>query len=192
MQLLKSISATFVVVAGRAFKAAAVESFDTICSDGVQSGVPPLRGTAALASTVKSTSPVAGVEYLNPEEEKIPTLGLLAGTTSVYWAQFAFAGAPVGQLVLAETETRPVESTSGEVVVAGLVCSGIVIWRVVVAPVGTVCNADRLTSIVPPAAPFVAVTNPWKTAGAVAPTSAIKGMAPRFVPFGTFRTVVAL
>ena len=62
IQLLKSISATLVVVAGSAFNGAAVESFATICSDGVQSGVPPLRGTAALASTVKSTSPVAGVE----------------------------------------------------------------------------------------------------------------------------------
>ena len=62
IQLLKSISATLVVVAGSAFNGAPVESFATICSDGVQSGVPPLRGTAALASTVKSTSPVAGVE----------------------------------------------------------------------------------------------------------------------------------
>ena len=126
-----------------------------------------------------------------PEDKKTPTLGLLAGTTSVYCAQFAFAGAPVGQLVLAETETRPVESTSGVVVVAGMVCKGIVIW-IVVAPDATVCSAERLTSIVPAAAPFVAVTKPWKTAGAVAPASAINGIAPRFVPFGTFRTVVAL
>src|SRR5258708_6791438 len=123
---------------------------------------------------------------------KSPTLGLLAGTTSVYCAQFEFAGAPVGQLVLAETEMRPVESTSGVVVVAGIVCKGIVICSVVVAPVGTVCSAERLTSIVPAAVPFVAVTNPWKTAGAVAPVSAINGIASRFVPFGTFRTVVAL
>lgn len=83
VQLLKSISATFVVVAGRAFNGAAVESFAVVCSDGVQSGVPPLNGITAPASTVKSTSPVAGVEYVNPEEEKMPTLGLLAGTTSV-------------------------------------------------------------------------------------------------------------
>ena len=157
------------VVAGRAFKTAAVESLETICSDGLQSGVPPLKGTAARASTVKSTSPVAGVEYVNPEEEKIPTLGLLAGTTSVYCAQFAIAGAPIGQLVLAETETRPVESTTGVVFVAGRVSSGIVTWRVVATPAGTVCSADRLTSIVPAAAPFVAVTNPWNIAGAGAP-----------------------
>lgn len=62
VQLLKSISATFVVVAGRAFNGAAVESFAVVCSGGAQSGVPPLIGIAALASTVKSTSPVAGVE----------------------------------------------------------------------------------------------------------------------------------
>jgi hypothetical protein len=52
IQLLKSISATSVVVAGNAFNGNEVESFATICSDGVQSGVPPLKGTAALASTV--------------------------------------------------------------------------------------------------------------------------------------------
>ena len=62
MQLLKSISATVVVVAATAFRGAAVESLATIISDGVQSGVPPLKGTAALASTVKSTSPAGGVE----------------------------------------------------------------------------------------------------------------------------------
>ena len=61
-QLLKSISATLVVVAGKAFKGCAVASFAVVCSDGMQSGVPPLRGTAALESTVKSTSPAAGVE----------------------------------------------------------------------------------------------------------------------------------
>jgi len=61
-QLLKSISATVVVVVDSAFKGNALESFATICSDGAQSGVPPLRGTAALASTVKRTSPVAGTE----------------------------------------------------------------------------------------------------------------------------------
>ena len=62
IQLLKSISATVVVVAGSAFNGNEVESFETICSDGAQSGVPPLNGTAALASTVKGTSPVAGIE----------------------------------------------------------------------------------------------------------------------------------
>jgi hypothetical protein len=42
-------------------------SFAVVCSDGIQSGVPPLKGTAALASTVKNTSPIAGVEYVNPD-----------------------------------------------------------------------------------------------------------------------------
>jgi serine/threonine protein kinase len=61
-QLLKSISATFVVVAGNAFKGCAFMSFAVVSSDGIQFGIPPLRGTAARASTVKSTSPVAGTE----------------------------------------------------------------------------------------------------------------------------------
>lgn len=61
-QLLKSISATFVMVAGRAFKGCAVASFVVVCSDGMQSGAPPLRGRAASASTAKSTSPVVGTE----------------------------------------------------------------------------------------------------------------------------------
>ena len=160
VQLLKSISATLVVVAGSAFKGAAVASFAVVCSDGIQSGVPPLKGTAARASTVNSTSPVFGVEYVNPDVEKTPTLGLLAGITSVYPAQFAFAGAPVGQLLFVDTETRPVESTSGAVFVAGMVCNGMVICWVVAAPDGTVCRAETLTSIVPAAAPLVAVTNP--------------------------------
>ena len=71
-----------------------------------------------------------------------PTLGLLAGTTSVYPAQFAFAGAPVGHLVFVDTETRPVESTSGVLFVAGMVCDGIVICWAVAAPDGAVCRAD--------------------------------------------------
>ena len=97
---------------------------------------------------------------MNPDDEKIPTLGLLAGTTSVYCAQFELAGAPVGQLVFAEMEIRPVESTSGLVFVARMVCKGIVICRVVAAPDATVCSAEMLTSIVPAAPPFVAVANP--------------------------------
>ena len=86
---------------------------------------------------------------MNPDAEKIPTLALLAGTTSVYCAQFEFAGAPLGQAVLLETEMRPVESTSAVVFVAGMVCSGIVTCSVVAGPFGTACSAERLTSIVP-------------------------------------------
>jgi len=45
MQLLKSISATFVVVAGRAFNGAAVESFAVVCSGGV--AIPAFRRSSA-------------------------------------------------------------------------------------------------------------------------------------------------
>lgn len=80
----------------------------------------------AFASTVNSTSPVAGAAYENPDALKMPTLGLLAGTTRVYWAQFAPAGLPVGQFVFVETRTVPVEGTAGLVEVAAMVSSGIV------------------------------------------------------------------
>ena len=133
-------------------------SFSTVCSEGIQLGVPPLNGTAALASTVKSTSPAAGVEYVNPDAEKRPTLGLLAGTTSVYNAQFAAGDTPPRQCV--ETETRPVEFIFGVVLVAGMVCNGIVTCCVVFGPDGAVCSAERLTSMVPATAPLVAVTIP--------------------------------
>jgi hypothetical protein len=35
--------------------------------------------------------------------ENVATLGLLAGSMSVYWAQLAFVGAAAGQLVFAAT-----------------------------------------------------------------------------------------
>ena len=87
-------------------------------SDGEQSAVPPLFGSAARASTVKGTGAAAGVEYVKPEEENTPTLGLLAGTTRVYCAQFVFAGAPVGQVVFEVREISPVEATADVVCVA--------------------------------------------------------------------------
>ena len=83
MHPLKSISATLVVVAGRACSGIAVASFELITSDGIQSGAPPLMGLAAWASTLKGTLPISGVEYVNPEDEYKATLGLLAGTTKV-------------------------------------------------------------------------------------------------------------
>src|SRR5713226_6836496 len=71
--------------------------------------------------------------------------------------------------------------------------SGIVICRDAdVPPDETVCNAASVTSAVAALVPFVAVTNPCKTPGAVAPVSAISGMVLRFVPLGTFSTTVAL
>src|SRR6266852_711324 len=152
---LKSIRATFVVIAAIAFRGMLLSSFEVITSGGVQSAVPPLIGTNAWASTVNSTSPEAGAVKLTPDEENTPTLGLLAGTTRVYCAQFAFMGLPTGQFVLASTEINSVESTAA-------------------------------------LAPFVAVTNPCKTPGAVAPVSAINGTVLRLVPLGTFSTTVAL
>jgi hypothetical protein len=59
-------------------------SLEVICSEGVHMDVPPLPGRVANASTLNSTSPDAGTLYVNPEAENTPTLGLLAGTTSVY------------------------------------------------------------------------------------------------------------
>jgi hypothetical protein len=59
-QPLKSIRATFVVVAGVTFNGWPVVSFAAVISGGVQSAVPPLIGTNARASTVNSTSPEAG------------------------------------------------------------------------------------------------------------------------------------
>jgi hypothetical protein len=93
-----------------------VASVEVMISDGEQSGLPPLLGRAARASTVKRTGAAAGVVKVNPEEENTPTLGLLAGTTRVYWAQLEFAGLPVGQFVLFVIEIKGVEA------VADIVC----------------------------------------------------------------------
>ena len=58
------------------------------------------------------------------------------------------------------TEIVPVDCTAGNVLVAGIVCNGMVISRVVEEPEGTVCNAERLTSMLTAAVPLVAVTTP--------------------------------
>src|SRR6267142_876746 len=105
-------------------------SVEVIISEGAQSGAPPLSGTAACASTVKRTSPPAGAEKLKPPARKAPTLGLLAGTTSVYFAQFAPVGLPVWQFVLSEMEINPVDGTAGVSAVAGAFCSGMFSCRV--------------------------------------------------------------
>src|SRR6266852_3571455 len=190
---LKSIRATFVVIAAIAFRGMLLSSFEVVISGGVQSAVPPLIGTNARASTVNSTSPEAGAVKLTPDEENTPTLGLLAGTTRVYCLQFAFMGLPTGQLVLASTEINSVESTAAVAPTARMDSSGIVICRDADDPPGeTVCNAASVTSAVAALAPFVAVTNPCKTPGAVAPVSAINGTVLRLVPLGTFSTTVAL
>ncbi len=100
------------VIAAIAFRGMLLSSFEEVTSDGVQSAVPPLIGTNARASTVNSTSPEAGAVKLTPDETNTPTRGLLAGTTRVYFAQFAFTGLPVGQFVFASAEIDPVVSTS--------------------------------------------------------------------------------
>src|SRR5262249_60263104 len=87
---LKSVRATFVTIPAVTASGIALASVEVIISDGEQSGVPPLPGIAARASTVNGTGAAAGVEYVNPEDAKTPTLGLLAGTTSRHCAQFVF------------------------------------------------------------------------------------------------------
>src|SRR5260370_19022338 len=139
---LKSIRATFVVVAAITFSGWPSVSFAAVISGGVQSAVPPLIGTNARASTVNSTSPEAGAVKLTPDEENTPTLGLLAGTTRVYCAQFAFMGLPTGQFVLASTEINSVESTAAVAPTARMDSTGIVICRAPAdTPAETVCNA---------------------------------------------------
>jgi len=59
---LKSVRATFVTVAGVTTSGIALASVVVMTSEGEQSGVPPLFGTAARASTVKGTGAAAGVE----------------------------------------------------------------------------------------------------------------------------------
>ena len=195
---MKSVRATLVVVAGVTFKGCGgvLASVVVTISDGVQSGLPAfvaaLIGTTALASRLKSTSPVAGAENAKPPAAKTPTLGLLAGTTSVYCAQFAPAGLPSGQLVLSVMEIKPVEVTAGVVAVAWVFCRGIVNCRVALEEMLTVCSAATVTSAVAPAVAVFAVTKPCKIAGPAAPVSATSGMVARFVPFGTFTTAVAL
>jgi len=82
--------------------------------------------------------------------EKTPTLGLLAGSISVYWPQFVFGGAITGQS----------EFDSSEIFETELPSPGIVAVRV--APPGreNVCKADTEASTVPTPDPVVAVTNP--------------------------------
>ena len=82
--------------------------------------------------------------------EKTPTLGLLAGSISVYWAQFVFGNAVTGQSKFDSTEIFETELPSPGIV------------AVKVAPPGreNVCKADTDTSTVAPADPVVAVTNP--------------------------------
>ena len=83
--------------------------------------------------------------------EKLPTLGLLAGTTRVYWAQNAPTGLPVpGQGVADWTAIFEVEPGR----------SGMVTGRVAPPESETDCSALVLTSMFAPTVPFSAVTMP--------------------------------
>ena len=128
-QPLKSLRATIVTVAGVTTSVALLMSVVVMISDGEQSATPPLFGIAARASTVNGTGAGAGAEKVIPDELKTPTLGLLAGTTSVYWAQFVLAGAPAGQVALDVREMSPVEATADVDCVAWMASSGMVTWR---------------------------------------------------------------
>jgi hypothetical protein len=195
---VKSVRATFVVVAGVTFNGwgGVLASIEVTISEGVQSAFPAfvaaLIGTTALASTLKRTSPVAGAEKRKPPATKTPTLGLLAGTTSVYCAQFAPVGLPIGQLALSVMEISPVDVTAGVAVVACVLCSGIVTCRVVLDETLMVSRAATVASAVAPAVAVFAVTKPCKIAGPEAPVSATRAIPFRFAPFGTFTTAVAL
>src|SRR5260370_656888 len=197
-QPVKSVRATLVVIAGITFNGlgGVRGAVEVTISDGVQSAFPPfigaVIGTAALASTLKSTSPLAGAEKVKPPATNIPTLGLLAGTTSVYCAQFAPVGLPIGQFLLSVMEIRPVDVTAEVIAVACVFWSGMVNCRVTLEDTLMVCRAARVTSAVAPAVAVLAVTKPCKIAGPAAPVSATSGMMFRFVPFGTFTTAVAL
>jgi hypothetical protein len=92
-----------------------------VMEDGMQSVVPPLIGTNAFARMEYRTSPAAGEEYEETfPEEKIPTLGLLAGSIRVYCAQFVFAGALDGHPVDESRERFIVEIPSAGMVTGKL------------------------------------------------------------------------
>src|SRR4029077_16915031 len=84
LHTVKSSSPTFVIIPGVTLRGRPFASIDVTCSAGVQMVAPPLPGRVDIASTLNSTSPDAGTPYVNPPAENTPTLGLLAGTTSVY------------------------------------------------------------------------------------------------------------
>lgn len=135
-------------------------SLEVMISGGMQSGFAPLMGTAACASTVKRTSPLAGAENVRPPAANTATLGLLAGTTSMYWAQFAPVGLPIGQLLLAVMETKPVEFTAGPAADALVFWRGIFNCRVTLPESEMLWSAARLTSTVAPPVAVFAVRKP--------------------------------
>src|SRR5579871_6056660 len=154
----------------------------------MQSLAPPLSGTKAFARMEYKTSPASGAEYavIFPAEN-MPTLGLLAGSIRVKLAQFALAGGDGGQSVAESSERFAPESAVG-------VASGGMVTGSVPPPLsGTFWIADTSTSTDAGAEPVVTVTQPWNAVGpGEVPVSAIRGIAPRFVPPGTPTVTVAL
>jgi len=126
-------------------------SIVVVSEEGEQMDAPPDIGLAASASTLNSTSPVAGGVKVILPEANVPTSGLLAGTSSVYCAQNAPLGAPMaGQGVADSTATFGVEP----------VRSGIVTGRAAPPEREIVCNALVVTSMFAPVVPLSAVTMP--------------------------------
>jgi len=108
-------------------------------SGDMQSGFPPLMGTAARASTVKRTSPLAGAEKVR-------------GPDAYTGAQFAPMGLPIGHLLLSVMETKPVESTAGPIADALVFWRGTFNCRVRLPESEMLWSAARLTSTTAPPA----------------------------------------
>jgi hypothetical protein len=136
-QPAKSISFTVTVAPPIALSALLLVSRLIVFDAGEQEGVPPLSAAKVSARIVYSTSPGAGVEYVIAPAVNTPKRGLLAGSTSVYVAQFAFAGTPPGQSVLDTTGTLETELAS----------AGMVSARLPMPDRFTVCNAETAASI---------------------------------------------
>ena len=181
----KSISLGVIGAPGAALSGFPRLSWVFVIDGVVQSAVPPLNGTNASALMEKGTLPVAGVEKVTVPVEKVATLGLLAGSMSVYCAQFVFAGALTGQLVFAAMLRFATELPSAGIVTGRDPLLSVTVWI-----------AETRASIVAGVAgdvPEVAVTNPWNVAGpSRLPVSANNNMLPTFVPPGTPASTVAL
>ena len=150
-QLAKSSSFAVVVAPAVTLRGMPFVSIVVVNVDGEQMDMPPDMGFVASASTLNSTSPVAGGVKVILPEAKVPTSGLLAGTTSEYCAQNAPLGVPMaGQGVADWTATSGVEPAR----------SGMVTGRIAPPESEMVCNALVVTSMSAPAVPLSAVTMP--------------------------------
>jgi hypothetical protein len=103
-QPVKSISFGVTALPGFTFSGFPFASTLMVCDGGVQSVAPPLIGMNAFAPTEYRTLPEAGAAQVIFPEEKIPTLGLLPGSISVYRARFVSMGAVAGQFAFESTD----------------------------------------------------------------------------------------